>query len=103
MDINRKVFVRQLATKYGYKIKDATAFVDDVIELILDNIQEGNSVSFYGFGCFDLLERKAHVCPNRQMGTMIDIPAHYIPRFYPGTRMHKAVKVWEARRQEDDD
>lgn len=95
MDVNRRVLVRQLADQYGYKVKDATKFVDDFTELILRNMQDGNSVSIYGFGCFDMLERKAHVCPDMRSGTMIDIPAHYIPRFYPGARMHNAVRIWE--------
>lgn len=103
MDVNRKMLIRQLADKKGYKVKDATEFVNSLFELILDNIKDGNSVSIYGFGCFDLLERKAHVCPNRQLGTMIDVPAHFIPRFYPGIRMYEAVRHWEAGRDEDDD
>jgi DNA-binding protein HU-beta len=103
MDVNRKMLVRQLADKKGYKIKDATVFVNDLFDLIVENIQEGNSVSIYGFGCFDLLERKAHVCPNRQLGTMIDVPAHFIPRFYPGVRMYNAVKAWESTAKEADD
>lgn len=103
MDVNRKMLVRQLADKKGYKIKDATVFVNDLFDLIVENIQEGNSVSIYGFGCFDLLERKAHVCPNRQLGTMIDVPAHFIPRFYPGVRMYNAVKAWESATKEADD
>lgn len=101
MDVNRTKLIRQMAERNGYTLKDAKEFIDDLTELILDNIREGNSVSIYGFGCFDLLERKAHVCPNRQLGTMVDVPAHFIPRFYPGIRMYNAVKEWEANEEKE--
>ena len=96
MDVNRTMLIRQLAKNNGYTIKESTRFVDSFIDLILSNIQDGNSVSIYGFGCFDLLKRKAQVCPSRRLGKMIDVPAHYMPRFYPGVRMNNAVKAWEA-------
>lgn len=103
MDINRTQLIRQLAEKQGYKVSDTKEFVDALFGLILDNIEQGNSVSIYGFGCFDMIQRKAHVCPNRQRGTMIAIPEHYIPRFYPGTKMYKAVRSWENGDREKDD
>lgn len=103
MDINRTDLIRQLAERNGCTIKLATKLFDDLVAIILDNIRSGNSVSIYGFGCFDLLKRKAHVCPNRQLGTMVDVPAHYIPRFYPGVRMHTAVKDWERSIKGDDE
>ena len=95
MDINRKALSAQLAKEYGYKKKDAIKFIDNLTALILKNMEEGNSVSIYGFGCFDLLKRKSHVCPNNRSGKMMEIPEHYMPRFYPGARMYAAVKRWD--------
>lgn len=100
MDINKKALIRQLSDRYGYTIKGTTEVVDNLLALILENIEDGNSVSLYGFGCFDVLKRKAHVCPNRQTGKMRDIPEHYIPRFYPGARMHLAVRKWELNNED---
>ena len=102
MDINRKSLARQLADEYGYKVKDAIKFIDDLTELILNNMKEGNSVSIYGFGCFDLLHRKSHVYPDRLSGTMKDVPEHYIPRFYPGVWMYNAVKEWQNSNEGDE-
>lgn len=34
-------------------------------------------------------------CPNPQTGEKVDVPAHWIPRFYPGNGMRRVVKLWE--------
>lgn len=95
MDIKRNDLIRQLMDRHGYTKKAATSIVDDFTGIILDNLGEGNTVSIRNFGCFDLLERRARSCPNPQTGEKVDIPAHWIPRFYPGRGMRLRVKMWE--------
>ena len=67
MDIKRVDLIQQLVDKHGYTKKAATSIV----------------------------ERKARSCPNPQTGEKVDVPAHWIPRFYPGNKMRLAVKLWE--------
>lgn len=95
MDIKRNDLIEQLVEKHGYTKKAATSIVDDFVDVVLDNLSEGNTVSIRNFGCFDILERKARSCPNPQTGEKVDIPAHWVPRFYPGNRMRLVVKMWE--------
>lgn len=95
MDIKRNDLIEQLVEKHGYTKKAATSIVDDFVDVVLDNLSEGNTVSIRNFGCFDILERKARSCPNPQTGERVDIPAHWVPRFYPGNRMRLVVKMWE--------
>lgn len=98
MDINKKELVNQLHDNYGYTKKLARQIVDDFTDVVMKNMESGNSVSIYGFGCFDLLVREERSCPNPQTGEKVIVPAHYIPRFYPGIGMRVAVKKWEACR-----
>jgi len=95
MDIKRNDLIEQLVKKHGYTKKAATSIVDDFVDVVLDNLSEGNTVSIRNFGCFDILERKARSCPNPQTGEKVEIPAHWVPRFYPGNRMRLVVKMWE--------
>lgn len=94
MDVTRNGLIQQLVGK-GYTKKAATSIVDDFVCVILENLEKGNTISIRNFGCFDILERKARSCPNPQTGERVDVPAHQIPRFYPGNGMRRAVKVWE--------
>lgn len=95
MDIKRNDLIEQLVEKHGYTKKAATSIVDDFVDVVLDNLSEGNTVSIRNFGCFDILERKARSCPNPQTGEKVEIPAHWVPRFYPGNKMRLVVKMWE--------
>lgn len=94
MDIKRNDLIQQLVGK-GYTKKAATSIVDEFVGLIMENMRSGNTVSIRNFGCFDILERKARSCPNPQTGEKVDVPAHWIPRFYPGNGMRRVVKMWE--------
>ena len=68
MNIKRADLIQQLVDKHRYTKKAATSIVDDFTDIILDNLESGNAVSIYGFGCFDILERKERSCPNPQTG-----------------------------------
>lgn len=94
MDIKRNDLIQQLIDKHNYTKGAATAVVDDFVDIIVDNLRNGNSVSLYGFGKFDALERKARTCPNPQTGETVEVPPHYVPRFYPGTKMRASVRMW---------
>lgn len=94
MNINRSDLIKQLVDK-GYTKKAATSIVNEFVGVIMENMRNGNTVSIQNFGCFDLLERKARSCPNPQTGEKVNVPAHWIPRFYPGRGMRSAVKMWE--------
>ena len=95
MDIKRVDLIQQLVDTHGYTKKAATSIVDDFTDIILYKLGNGDTVSIHNFGCFDILERKARSCPNPQTGEKVDVPAHWIPRFYPGNKMRLAVKLWE--------
>ena len=95
MNIKRADLIQQLMDKHHYTKKGATELIDDFTEIILENLRQGNSVSIRNFGCFDILERAARRCPDPQTREMIDVPAHWIPRFYPSDKMRIKVKEWE--------
>lgn len=96
MNVNRQELIKQLVEKHSYTKKAATSIVEDFTDIIIDNLAAGNTVSIQNFGCFDMIERAARQCPNPQTGEMIDIPAHWVPRFFPGKKMKTAVKMWAA-------
>lgn len=99
MNVNRKELINQLKEKYGYTKKSAAALIDDFTGIILDNMRQGNSVSLSGFGCFDILERAARRCPHPQTGETVEIPSHWVPRFYPYKQMRMQVKFWESEEE----
>lgn len=103
MNINRDKFVQQLMAKHNYTKKAATALVEDFIDMVIANFEAGNTVTFYGFGTFELKERKERSCPNPQTGETCVIPAHYVPKFHPGKQVKLAVKKWESEQNRSAD
>lgn len=95
MNITKKEFIQQLVDKHHYTKKSAATLVDDFCDTIVENLRNGNAVSLRGFGCFDILERKARKCPHPIKGHECVIPAHWVPKFYAGDTMRRAVKTWE--------
>jgi nucleoid DNA-binding protein len=93
--INKSDFVLQLK-ETGYTKKEATMIVDDVLNLLEKNFSEGNTVTFHGFGTFDMHLRKARASPHFITGELITIPEHYVIKFTPGNRLRKIVRVWES-------
>lgn len=61
---------------------------------VLKQMGDGNTVSFQGFGSFDLTKLPERWCPDPQTGEKCIIESHWVPRFYPGTRMKVVVKKW---------
>ena len=97
MNVKRQDLIQQLGERYGYTKKDAVQLIDDFCEIVIENLRSGNSVSIHNFGCFDVLERKEHSLVDLQ-GERKIVPAHWVPRFYPGNRMRLVVKMWEDDR-----
>jgi len=94
MNIYKSDFIRQLMEKYNYTKTSATQVVDDFWSVLADNLEQGNTVFFYGFGSFDIVERKGRSGVNPQTQERCPIPAHWVPRFYPGSTLKRAVKKW---------
>lgn len=95
MNINKSDLVNQLKEEYGYTKKSAAEFVDDVLDLIMKNLEEGNTVSLHGFGTFDYVKRNARSIKDVHTGEMRDIPEHWNLKFKPGKYMSIAIKKWQ--------
>lgn len=94
-EINREEFVCQLVDKYGYTKKAATELTSAFLDTIMDNMENGNTVSFYGFGTFGIKNRAERTVKEPNAGEICVIPEHLLPKFVPGKRMKMAVRRWE--------
>lgn len=87
---NKPEFVDRLSEK-GWTKKDASGIVDDFIRTLKEIVVEGNSLSFRGFGVFDVVEvaeRKMHMFGD---GEMV-LPAHNKVNFKPSKLFKDEMK-----------
>ena len=57
---------------------------NSVTSLIINNLEQGNSILVRNLGCFDLLVRKERSCPNPVTGEKVIIPEHTPIQQFPG-------------------
>ena len=96
MKVNKEDLIMQLRERFHYTKQSATAMIEDLTTIILENLQDGNVVSIKDLGQFRVIERKARISPSFTPGEVYEIPSHYIVRFYPYKQAKLAAKKWEA-------
>ena len=88
--MNKSQLVDALADRLGDRRIAATA-VDALLQIVVDTVQSGDSVSLAGFGVFEGRARAARTGRNPRTGERVAVPATTVPAFRPGTGFRTAV------------
>lgn len=89
--MNKMEFVEALRNYGDYTKKDAQAAVDNVLGLIAETVCEGESVTFPGFGKFDVITRGEREARNPRTGETISIPPRKGLKFKVGKNIKDAL------------
>ena len=96
--MNKSQLVDALADRLGDR-RTAAGAVDALLQIVVDTVRAGDSVSLAGFGVFESRARAARTGRNPRTGETVDVPATTVPAFRPGTGFRNAVAGEDARRQ----
>jgi DNA-binding protein HU-beta len=88
--MNKSQLVDALADRLGDRRTAATA-VDSLLQIVVDTVRAGDSVSLAGFGVFESRARAARTGRNPRTGESVAVPATTVPAFRPGTGFRTAV------------
>ncbi|WP_214365573.1 HU family DNA-binding protein [Pseudonocardia sp. H11422] len=88
--MNKTQLVDALAARIGDR-RTAASAVDGLLEIIVDTVGSGGSVSLTGFGVFEARARAARVARNPRTGETVDVPATTVPAFRPGAAFRSSV------------
>lgn len=89
--MNKAELITEMAAKTELSKKDVEATLKAFMEVVSDQLVEGNKVQLVGFGTFDVSERAAREGRNPQTGETMHIPASKAPRFKAGKSLKDAV------------
>ncbi|PTR17215.1 DNA-binding protein HU-beta [Nitrosospira sp. Nsp2] len=89
--MTRKEFIQTMATKTGASKADMEVTVGALLEVISETLKKGDSLSFPGFGSFEVRERPAYKGRNPRTGEELQIKASRIPTFRAGATLKAAV------------
>lgn len=81
-----------IANKFELSKKQSKEIVTMFLDTIVDNVKQGNKVTFLGFGSFEKAHRKERQSTNPSTGEKMTIAATDYPKFKVGASFKKAVK-----------
>lgn len=83
--------VRQMHKKYGYKLGDASEFIDDFFDTVCSNLADGSEVVLPGYIKFSMKLWKQREFPHPLNGEIIIVEEHNIPKITAGNKVKEAV------------
>jgi DNA-binding protein HU-beta len=89
--MNKSEFVDAIADKADLAKSDAAKVIDAMVDVIGEQLNNGEQITLVGFGTFLVSRREARKGRNPQTGKEIDIAASNVPRFKPGKALKDAV------------
>ncbi len=91
-NINKDSLVDSISTKTDLSKKDVEMVIDTMVDVITEQLRQGNKVTLTGFGAFRVSKRASREGINPQTKQKIQIPAMTLPKFTAGKALKEAVK-----------
>ncbi len=89
--MNKSELIAAVAEKAGISKKDAETTVSSLLDVIIENVANGEEIRIVGFGTFERRERKERTGSDPRTGEKITIAASKVPAFKPGKSFKEAV------------
>lgn len=78
-----------------FTVDDVEAVINTCIDVIMDAIRQGESISVKGFGTLALHYRKARSTIHPETGEPVIVADRYIPKFTYGKQLRMCARVFE--------
>ena len=83
--------VESVYEKVGISKRESAKIVEEVLDIIKSNLEEGEKVKISGFGNFTVREKRPRRGRNPQTGEEIEITARRVLTFKPSQVLKKAL------------
>tara|TARA_B100000029_G_scaffold292522_1_gene286010 strand:- start:106 stop:432 length:327 start_codon:yes stop_codon:yes gene_type:complete len=77
--------------------RDIELAVKTVLELMTQQLANGERIEIRGFGSFSLHHRPGRVGRNPKTGAPVSLPEKHVPHFKPGKELRERVDAGRAR------
>ena len=89
--------VNEISRRTGLEKAAVLTTFENFMQIVKENMTEGENVYLRGFGSFILKTRKKKTARNISKNISIEIPEHQIPAFKPSKVFLEAVKDAEVK------
>lgn len=90
--VTKKNLVDAIAERTGEKRGTVKNVVQEFLDIVVDELGEGNRIEFRDFGVFEVKSRAARVAQNPRTLERIPVPPKRTVKFKPGRRMREALE-----------
>ena len=94
--ITKKVLVDQIAQRTGHKRVVAKQIVQEFLDMVIDEIEQGNRLEFRDFGVFEVKHRAPRMAQNPKTLERVPVPAKRTVKFKAGRRMRQCLESQPA-------
>ncbi len=91
--MTKRELIASVAAASGYPRKTVAAILNTTLGTIIDSVAAKNAVILPGFGTFSRRHIDARTYRSTITGFSIEVPAHDVAFFKPGSRMKRALKT----------
>ena len=90
--MNNKEFISEISRRLNYSNKDATRLVSSVINIMTQELQDGNTITIQGFGSFEVKKKLERVSVNPITQQRLLIPPKLALTFKPSLTLKDKIK-----------
>lgn len=90
--MNNKEFIAELASKSGYTNKDTSRLVSSVIEIMTQELQNGNAVVVQGFGTFEVKKKPEKILVNPATKQRMLVPPKLVLTYKSSANLKEKFK-----------
>ena len=90
--MNNKEFISELSRRFVYTNKDTTQLVSSVINIMTQQLQDGNTVEIQGFGTFEVRKKLERISINPATQQRMLIPPKLVLTYKPSAILKEKFK-----------
>lgn len=94
--MNNKELTGELARRLGYTNKDAAQLVASMVAIMGEELQEGKTLTFQGFGTFEVKKKLERIVVNPATRQRLLVPPKLVLSYKPDNFLKEKFKKMQA-------
>lgn len=94
--MNNKELTGELARRLGYTNKDAAQLVASLVAIMGEELQEGKTLTFQGFGTFEVKKKLERIVVNPATRQRLLVPPKLVLSYKPDNSLKEKFKKMQA-------
>lgn len=90
--MTKEELIKEMATRAGIPQKTVAGVLASFLDIVGEQLAQGNPVVLIGFGTFKPKKLAARNCNNPNTGEVMELPERIVPNFVAGDKLKKTVK-----------